>query len=430
MIKSLPSINEKYQERCGGMRFGKSVVILICIVCVIYNSGYALFTVNEAIGKFLAFGVTLPLFAVGLNKKMLQGKLDICAMTYILWIVICCCSILVNFSFLTVNSFILPILMVTFAFCLSYLVDFAIFSRCFIACMKLITIISLVVYVLVGCMGVNFNLPTVTNVNGQVYTNGIVFFILQPLESIGFRNCGIFWEPGLFASFLIVALIFEMYFKFGKMNLLNLLLFTLGILSTLSTAGYVALFFVFALLLCRDSKNNNIWAPLTLMILAGFLYCYFDVIIQFLLVYNYHLFIKLVAMSGSGSTRLFGPLLNLAIFKSYPVFGAGFYEANNLYIQNMFSFDANAQTSTSTYFMAALGGFGVLYTCLWAYGVWKIRHLHVVGKIALLCLILIILNKEPHSTMLFTYCFLFYLLKASQAQPLLAAKDAVAKIPD
>jgi len=58
-----------------------------------------------------------------------------------------------------------------------------------------------------------------------------------------FRNSGPFWEPGAFAVFLNVAILFNVMSNkklFDKKNIL----FIISVATTLSTAGYLALFFI------------------------------------------------------------------------------------------------------------------------------------------------------------------------------------------
>jgi hypothetical protein len=61
----------------------------------------------------------------------------------------------------------------------------------------------------------------------------------------GERNSGAFWEPGMFAVFLNIALLINVYIN--KKNLVSLKNFfiIIAILTTLSTTGYIALFCIF-----------------------------------------------------------------------------------------------------------------------------------------------------------------------------------------
>lgn len=68
-----------------------------------------------------------------------------------------------------------------------------------------------------------------------------------------------------------------------------------------------------------------------------------------------------------------------------------------------------AQTSTSTYFLAALGIIGLLYTVGWL-AILGDHNLSIGERIIILTCFLLILNKEPHSAILVTFMILFYFL--------------------
>jgi hypothetical protein len=71
-------------------------------------------------------------------------------------------------------------------------------------------------------------------------------FIVYTVNSRGnpfYRNSGPFWEPGGYACFLILALIFSII-KDGTFNLRKNLIFLISILTTFSTAGYIATLFL------------------------------------------------------------------------------------------------------------------------------------------------------------------------------------------
>lgn len=75
-------------------------------------------------------------------------------------------------------------------------------------------------------------------------------------EAIGFyRNCGPFWEPGMFACFLNIALFFNINFS-GKKWLSILLI--ISVISTFSTGGFIGLLFVVFSYLQLNNRSNVI----------------------------------------------------------------------------------------------------------------------------------------------------------------------------
>lgn len=72
----------------------------------------------------------------------------------------------------------------------------------------------------------------------------IVIFTLHP-TLLMFRHPGAFWEPGAYAIFLNLALIFNIIITGKLVNKKNVL-FIIAIISTLSTTGFVAMFILIA----------------------------------------------------------------------------------------------------------------------------------------------------------------------------------------
>lgn len=64
------------------------------------------------------------------------------------------------------------------------------------------------------------------------------------------RNCGPYWEPGAFAGFLIIALIFN-HIKSQNLNNRKSLVLIAGVLSTFSTTAYIALFLFIVLMIVK-----------------------------------------------------------------------------------------------------------------------------------------------------------------------------------
>ena len=68
----------------------------------------------------------------------------------------------------------------------------------YLKAMVVISIASLIGYILLNCTPLLNNLPTAKNINGVEYGIGILFNYIKVYPE---RNCGVFWEPGIFASY-------------------------------------------------------------------------------------------------------------------------------------------------------------------------------------------------------------------------------------
>ena len=97
------------------------------------------------------------------------------------------------------------------------------------------------------------NLPN--NINTEGYTNFLVFSYSSFHE---FRNSGFFWEPGSFACFLIVILLFHLFLNKFTYDRTAIILI-IGLVTTVSTTGYLALLIIFFLSYRYKVPKINIW---------------------------------------------------------------------------------------------------------------------------------------------------------------------------
>ena len=95
------------------------------------------------------------------------------------------------------------------AYEISEKVDGSILIDVYIKFMTFVTVLALAGYFAVNVLGLGDKLPKFTNLNDVAY-RGILLF--NYIERIPERNCALFWEPGLFATALTFALIFEMIY--------------------------------------------------------------------------------------------------------------------------------------------------------------------------------------------------------------------------
>ena len=123
--------------------------------------------------------------------------------------------------------------------------------------MRILTIIAILAHIVLIILRVNINLPIVQNVNGAEFLNGFLFFIRVHGAELSTRSMSIFWEPGLYSSFLIFALIFELCFKKTKTNFVNIAVFISGILIAQSTAGYLLLVIIIGIYFFSKVKTGH-----------------------------------------------------------------------------------------------------------------------------------------------------------------------------
>lgn len=379
------------------------IFIILCATTLIYTSGYALSTVfafSIYIEALFAYLFLFPIIIVHINKRI-----NILTTSFILLIVM----IVVTFitSGLTASTAYLSIIFkIIIAFGVVTVYDFHDFTRYFNKIMKFVAVTSLIGHYLINYSNYSLNLPVVNNINSVTYGVGYLFFYIPWVPE---RNCGIFWEPGLFATFLIIAIIFELFYMSNKRRLSNIFLFIAAILTTKSSAGYGLLLFILFLVVLKslyfikDVKMRNILVFFMFLISVVILLNY-NYVIKVLNLSDNDVIAKIAGEQLSTQSRILAINHNLGTFFNNPFFGTGISQAykNVKYV---------ADTSTSTFTLSVFGFMGVQYTFYWVYGILRDREEDKYINIMILIIFLLIINKEPHQGIVSSWCILFYYLK-------------------
>ncbi len=223
----------------------------LIIVGVILNSGYAMVTMYKYtiyINCILCIILLPNIIKFFKNEKI--GKTTFALFTLIFMVM---STYIIN-GFKNANSYVTYLMNIIIGFGITITYSFKDIKRTYLKLMTIISVISLLGYFLANFTNVLQVLPTKANSNGIIYNIGYIFFSITIIPN---RNCGIFWEPGLYACFLILALTFETMFKDDKINMFNVILFIICILTTESATGYALLFLILILLILKYIKDNN-----------------------------------------------------------------------------------------------------------------------------------------------------------------------------
>ena len=97
----------------------------------------------------------------------------------------------------------------------------------------------------------------------MTFAPNIIIYTFTPSNLL--RNAGIFWEPGGYAIFLLLALMLNLKIQPKILSPKNII-FIISILSTFSTAGYIILLIVLAFHMIRQRKIAVILISLPLII--------------------------------------------------------------------------------------------------------------------------------------------------------------------
>lgn len=149
------------------------------------------------------------------------------------------------------------------------------FVRIFVNVITFIAAYSLIIYLLclflppVKDYLMNFSRNFVSlEVEKAIYSGGGLNFIiynfqadLPPIIMDFARNCGPFWEPGMFAVYLNLALFFDLFFIKSQSKIRYLILI-LALISTFSTGGIIAGTVLFVLYGISHFKRLSTWLVL------------------------------------------------------------------------------------------------------------------------------------------------------------------------
>lgn len=377
--------------------------VATCLVITLF-SGHAFQTILSFKDYVLFGACAVALVCLLVNRKIFALSLPKGALLLFLGMVLCTFIVSLGGGWW---SYLLLTAMLIVSYTVTEYFTFRDVVKVYVNIMTVVSVTALVGYILVQNTNVLNVLPTMTNANGVDYGVGILFnYILVTPE----RNCGMFWEPGLFATHLTIAMVIEIL-RPQKTSFWRLLLFSACVFTANSSAGFVLWFLCMLLLLVKssDRKLGPLPGILSIAVLGAaiVLILNFDTILSSTALSDNEYFGKLSSDSVEGSSRALAFAHNFELFASNPIFGAGFSAATS----NM----ANvADTSTPTYLLSVFGLPAILYTVFWVYGIAKLRGVNIFSKIVILVIAFVILNKEPHYQILFTWCLLFYLLKLAK----------------
>jgi hypothetical protein len=271
--------------------------------------------------------------------------------------------------------------------------------------------ISLIGYFILNYTNISIPLTTFKNINEVEYYNGIIYFAIKSFSvwgNDGFdRNIGAFWEPGVFATFILVAIILELW-NTEQTSKFTIFLFTITLFTTKSTFAYLMILPIGISFISVNNVGRYREVIFNFILLVSFFLIFFNfiLILEKLNTISPGIFGKLITESTSVNERIESPLTNLHIFKDYPILGAGIGNTENLYS----SLTSGSQTSSSTYFLASFGILGIFYSLFFIYGILIYNTVNLTSRFMFLVIILSQINKEPHMYFTATFILLFYFL--------------------
>ncbi|MCU8297444.1 hypothetical protein OC521_08460 [Vibrio vulnificus] len=312
-------------------------------------------------------------------------------------------SSFVNNSLNSIHSLVKMLIIISFSFfyCTIYSAKDA--AKSFLNIFYIISIISLFLYFSINLTNITIPSIQIVNSNDIIYHYMGVYSYFDGFMQ--FRNNAIFWEPGIFASFLILALYMEMYF-YNNERFVRVFVFFIALITTLSSAGIV-LFFLFLLSLIikyRVSFKTILIFAISSLLVLGVLYMVLDVI-------NTHSIDpmrsinKLMNPTETERHRIESPINLLYLFSLNPFFGLGLDGAINEYSR----LSTISLTSTSLFYLSSFGIMSIILFMPVGVFLWTNKGRFFEASIILLIYVIII-NKELHLYFTSQYIVMFYII--------------------
>ncbi len=234
----------------------KMILYLIIVIFVFCSDDSLIFGTNQNtvfvnIKYFLFAIVYIFLIIKNYSLKNTYNKKDfIYLITFVLVII---CSMLFNADFRFGYIQKVLVIVASYIFCKRY--SLQTFSAIFNKIMSFVTVFSLVyeaAYILLPQLSKIFIL---TNIGGQRFYTWLVCSL--PIEPGGIiRNFGFAREPGVFAIYIIIALIFETFINENS-SVKRIIIFTISLITTFSTTGFIAFGFYLIAILFNSSNTKN-----------------------------------------------------------------------------------------------------------------------------------------------------------------------------
>lgn len=397
----------------------KSLILCAFIFIILLVSDDSLLFGSNSSSLFQMFKFIIYIFIfismiIYMSRKKI--KIDKNKMMYVLILaalIICTSIVNLDFKF----GYIYRICILLFSMLVSNLMSLKKLLWHFNKVIMVTSIFSVIVFIIeVQNKDLFRYFPIIINSAGNSFYN--LFFTIVPLDNYGVpRNYGFYREPGVFAIFLIIALVIEIYY-FEEKSLPRQLILLVTILTTKSTTGYIVICLVYAGYLVKNSSTiREKRIKVVFFILSLFVLYYILNHTNLIFSENkyYSVFGKYDDIDKSNS-RISSIFINIRIFLDQPFFGSGISNVTNLFPVIGFNrYGVSTEHNTNT-MLLQLSTYGLLFFTVYTKMVFDFaKNVNKDGKIMYtflisFILILILSGENLSNNILFT-SFLFFISK-------------------
>lgn len=319
------------------------------------------------------------------------------------------------------NGFFLQALIVVLAILLARHIPLSVFLAQYSSMLYWLSWISLAVFFLAVVARPVIDLaPVTTNYGGVEFSNLLVCAVFR--DSGVVRNTSIFREPGVFALYLVVAIVIELFFR-EKPHPARCAVFVVTLVTTASTAG-IAIFGLVAvgyMMRARSAKGLTlVAASLSLVMIGVFL---FPALVD-------QVFSKFSEDSeefASTVARLSSISVPFMIFADSPLFGVGLTQFVDQYLvfsEDLFGFPISPEGSSTNTLVNSFAIYGLLWGALMVTGVYKFaalvsRSSYGISALLFFAFVMVLSSQELRFSLLFNTLIMYGL--CTRRNPLIRA---------
>lgn len=258
-------------------------------------------------------------------------------------------------------------------FSIAVLYDRHLFVKTFKNFVYAVSIVSMAVELTAYMFPALFYLfPIVSNSVGHSFS--VFFFGSLEISEIGntaIRSNGIFWEPGAFAIYLILALMFELFFS-KRISKKRVFVFILSIIITFSTTGYICLSCLLILYILYNKREKQSKLIKATIILSACCVLALSLLSNSTFLFD-SVFSKIFEKNSSAGSRFSSLFNGLFISFKNPLLGVG-DSSNDImkdYMETTNTWYANGGSNINNTFTGYMASYGLLFGLVLVYGCFK-----------------------------------------------------------
>lgn len=214
-------------------------------------------------------------------------------------------------------------------------------------------------------------LPVLQGGGTDALANAIVTVVPKDYIYSAIRNYGIFREPSMYAIYLMIALLAELFYK-EKVNYMRTGIFFISIVLTRSMTGFIALsVMIAAYVLYHKIRGSEclIWSG---VFLIGIIYLLFGSVQGYGSVIDY-VCIRLQRTGSSShsiNSRIASIFVNIYTWLTHPAAGAGAVRSQEIFQINLSKLGYQQGLTGANMITYSLASFGIVFTGYFIYGLY------------------------------------------------------------